>query len=248
MELTAATFILLCGISLASATVQGLTGFGFGLVSMSFCVFLLGPRDANVLVTLMSIGLTSTMWWRLRRHVDMRLVLWLLAGSLVGLPLGIWVLTAGEEGLLGGLVGLAVIAFALYSLANPHFRARELSPAWGLAAGAAGGFLSGLTSMGGPPAVIFLMLLGKDHNGLRGNLAAYFTLSVAVKIGNILLFGSLLGPRHVALAAALFVPLAAGMFVGLHASRRFSAVTLRRIVCVVLLVPGAILVARWLGG
>jgi uncharacterized membrane protein YfcA len=247
MELTTPALALLCVIALASATVQGLTGFGFGLTSMSFCVFLLGPRDANVLVTLLSMSLTTSMWWRLRRHVQMRLVLWLLAGSVVGLPLGLWVLTTGEEGLLGGLVGLAVITYALYSLANPRFRARDLSPAWGLAAGGAGGFLSGLTSMGGPPCVIFLMLLGKDHNELRGNLAAYFSLSVTVKVGNMLVFGGLLSAQHVLLAACLWIPLAAGMFLGMHASRRFSAVTLRRIVCVLLIVPGAILVARWLG-
>jgi uncharacterized membrane protein YfcA len=102
--------------------------------------------------------------------------------------------------------------------------------------------------MSGPPVVIFLMLSGKDHNELRGNLAAYFALSVTAKIVTMLVFGGLVGPRHAITAAVLCVPVAAGMFVGMHTSRRFSAATLRRIVCVVLLAPGAILVARWLSG
>ena len=242
MPISAAEFALLCAVALASAAVQGFTGFGFGLVGMSVLTLLLDPRDANVLWTVVALGLTTCMWWRTRRHMRWGLVLPLAVGMLIGLPLGLWVLSTGSTALLKRLIGGAILLVAGYSLANPHVRPRRLSPWWGLPAGTVGGFMSGISGMGGPSAVIFLLLQGQDKEGIRANLAAYFTATVVVKLAMIGLRTHLLAWDHVAWGVLRWAPMLVGVALGMRASRGVSSVAMRRIISALLLVPGALLV------
>ncbi len=241
MQLTVAALFGLAVVAFASASVQGFTGFGFGLVGMAFCVPVLGPRDANVLWTLLAALLVATMWWRLRRRTHWRPVLCLFGGSLVGLPAGLWVLAHGGERFLSRFIGAALIVFASFSLVNPSFSRRHVSAAWGLPAGVLAGFFSGLTAMGGPSAVVFLLLSGDDKEGLKADLAAYFTLNIVAKVALLGGASALLTMNHVLWAGALALPLLAGMSAGMYGARFVSADTMRRAVCLLLLVPGALL-------
>jgi hypothetical protein len=241
MPIDPAVLVALALVVIGSAAVQGFTGFGFGLVGMAFCVPLLGPRDANVLWTVLALLLVGSMWYQLRRQTRWPLVLSLLVGALAGLPMGIWVLANGGEQFLSRFMGAAIVVFAAYSLVNPHFKARSISPLWGLPAGVVSGFFSGVTSMGGPAAVIFLLVSGLDKDEMKGNLAAYFTLSVCLKL--VMLGGgsALLRVEHVTWSAVLAVPLVLGMALGMFGARFVSTRAMRRIVCAFLFLPGVLL-------
>lgn len=240
MPLEAHIVVALAAVVVGSAAIQGFTGFGFGLVGMAFCVPMIGPRDANVLWSVLAMLLVAALWYHLRRHTRWGLVLSLAAGSLAGMPLGVWVLAHGGEEFLSRFVGAAIIVFGTYSLFNPHFAARDISPYWGLPAGALAGFFSGVTSMGGPAVVIYMLLRGLEKDEMKANLAAYFSVSVLYKLA--LLGGTgLLAVEHLAGAGLLALPLLGGMGMGLYGARFVSSRAMRRVVCAFLMVPGALL-------
>jgi uncharacterized membrane protein YfcA len=205
---------------------------------VGFSTALIGAHNANVLWTLLSFVLTGGMWWRLRRSAELRLFGTLALGSAAGLPLGLWVLRTSGETALARFVGLALLAFATYSLVNPRVRRMQLHWAWGLLAGAISGFFSGATSMGGPVAVVFLLVVGADKDGLRANLPAYFFLNLVLKLAMMAWVGGMLTGGLALSAAVLCAPLLAGMGLGMYAAGRASSTGVRRAVCVLLLVLG----------
>jgi len=244
MPHTLAVITALAATVLLSASVQGFTGFGFGLVGMALCTPLLGPQDANILWTMLSLVLTATMWILLWRHAVWPLLLWSFVGCIVGLPFGVWVLANSGPILLERIVGAAILVFALHSIINPRYGQRRISPAWGIPPGIISGFFSGATSMGGPAVVIFLLICGLDKDRMKGTLAAYFTLGALYKMLLVSRWVSLLRVEHFSAAAILCVPALAGMAAGMRIARRIPTMTMKRIICVLLLFPGALLLLR----
>jgi len=244
MTIDAPAFLILSSVALLSAATQGFTGFGFGLVGMAFCTWLLGPRNANVLWSMLAVVLTAIMWARLRADARLGVALCLAAGGLLGLPAGVWILANADERLLSRFVGAAILLFATYSLLNPRFHRRGISPAWGVSAGALGGFFSGATTMGGPAVVIFLLLLGLGKDGIKGTLAAYFTLMTLCKLAIMGGWHGLITPAHLVWTAALCAPMVGGMVGGMYGSRFLSSDTMRKVICALLLLPGAMLLLR----
>jgi len=233
--------VMMAAVVLVSAAVQGFTGFGFGLVGMGFATMLVGPRDANILWTTLPLLLTGWMWLRLRQHTSLPLVACVLAGALLGQPVGVWVLARSGQALLRHLVGGAILAFATWNLVNPQFRSRRISPLWGVPAGAVSGFFSATTSTGGPAVVVLFLILGLDKEEIRGNLAAYFTLNILVKLSLLVFWQHMVRPEHVLDSLLLCAPLVAGMAGGMYASRFVSSEAMRKIICAFLLLPGAVL-------
>lgn len=241
MELSAPLVLMLSGLAAVSAAVQGLTGIGFALVGMGLASMLVGPRDANMIWTLLAGPVALYMSWRLRRHVHWGMVAWMLAGMAVGLPFGIHVLAVAPASLLNRLIGGVIGVFALYYLFNPPVGRHDVSPLWGIPTGTVSGILAGATNMPGPPVAIFLLTLGFQKDPLRGTLAAYFAAGVLYKIGMLTFWQLLLGPDHVVLAGFLMLPLLGGMAAGMYASRFVSTGMVQKGICVLLIVPALIL-------
>jgi hypothetical protein len=211
---------------------------------MPFCSMLLGPRDANVLWTLLAAVLLGYMAFRLRRHVLWRLVGWMFAGSLLGLPLGVALLASAPRPVLLRVLGAAIFVFALYYLVSPSVSKRDISRAWGIPAGAVSGFLGGLTNMSGPPVVIFLIMLGLDKNEIKGTLTFYFAATVLYKIPLLAGWEGLLTAEHAISGAILAFPVLGGAMGGMAASRFLHTRTIRRAICLLLLITAVSLLVR----
>ena len=101
-----------------AALLQATTGFGFALV---FVPLLSLTHDLKTVVAVSVLaGPISALpaVVQLRRHVDWRLVAWLLAGSLVGAPLGTLLLDAASATLLRVLVSATILASTLTIVAG----------------------------------------------------------------------------------------------------------------------------------
>jgi uncharacterized membrane protein YfcA len=72
--------------------VQGLSGFAFGLVAMSFWAWTVDPRLAAVLATFGALTGQVIAAVTVRRGFDRALLLPFVLGGLVGVPLGVWLL------------------------------------------------------------------------------------------------------------------------------------------------------------
>jgi uncharacterized membrane protein YfcA len=97
----------------AACFVQGLAGFGIGLVSLAFLPFLMSPQHAIVLITLYAAIFIVIIFIPLRRDFTLHGMLELVAGTIVATPAGVWLLAGLPSDLLKRLIGLVLLIVAL---------------------------------------------------------------------------------------------------------------------------------------
>ncbi len=156
--------------------VQAASGFGLALISMPLLVGLVGIGTATPLVAL--IGITAEVFL-LRRYwqaLNFAAVKRLSLASVVGIPLGVYVLREGDGRFITTILGLIVAGYALYALFGPHLPELR-QPAWAYGFGFLGGVLSGAYNTSGPPVIIYGTCRRWEPTTFKGNLQAYFLLN-----------------------------------------------------------------------
>ncbi len=227
------------GFSLASAA-QAATGFGGALVAVPIFALIVDAPTAVVAVTALGVLMTTGAGIAERAHVDRRTAVRLVVASLVGMPLGLLLLTRLGERLLDVLVAVTVIAALPLVL-----RTRGLPRSRALAHGAGG--LSGLlltsTGMNGPPLVVLLQGSGYAPRTLRATLQAVFAGQDLVALLGFALVGGL--NREVgalALGGALAIPL--GWRIGDRLLRWMTPGQFRRVVIGLLVLSAVTLLGQ----
>ena len=204
-------------IALLGTLIQSGLGFGFSLFFVPVAALFVPPREAVAVSLLLSMAMSSGIYAEARPRVGPRAIWPLIAGSLIGTPIGLLALLRADEAALRFLVASAVFLSAIVSLAagKGHTHAARPDPTipQGLV-GVLGGVIRGATSMGGPPIVLYQHWIGGGAERIRGRLFAYF-FWVGVP-ATLIVAPSGVFTRDVLRHAALALPLLA---VGLVAGR-----------------------------
>ena len=176
--------LLVVAVVALAALVQGISGFGFSLMSMPLLSAFLGVEKSLAIQTALGIAANAVTAIRARRDVLRATTARIVAATVVGMPFGWVLLDHANARFMKATVGASVAAMALLLARRVRIRAS------GKIVDAISGFISGIlaTSVGtnGPPLVI----------GLSGRqLAAQqqrATLSSCFMLGNIIVFVALL--------------------------------------------------------
>lgn len=156
--------------------VQAASGFGLALISMPLLVGLVGIGTATPLVAL--IGMTAEIFL-LRRYwqaLNFAAVKRLSLASVIGIPLGVYVLREADGRFITTVLGFIVTGYALYALFGPRLPQLR-QPAWAYGFGFIGGILSGAYNTSGPPVIIYGTCRRWEPTTFKGNLQAYFMLN-----------------------------------------------------------------------
>jgi len=230
-----------CAI-LSASFVQGLTGFGLGLVALSFLPYLLPPTTAVVLITIYGAAFAIAVLLQLRRDVTPREIVQLLIGTVVGMPFGVWILASVPGNVVNRIIGFVLVVVALLEWRG-LYPGRLHGWYWGLGAGVLAGLLGGGFGTPGPPVILYSTTQGWSPRTIKANLQAFFTLNQAVILAGHWWAGLLTG-EVVALAVAFAVPAALGLLAGVLLFGRINQVAFRRIVFVLIFASGAVLLVR----
>ena len=168
-----------------------------------------------------------------------RLVPMILVGTALGVTLLVNLPRAA--GML--LLGLFVLAFAIFTLL-PHARARIVSPAWAWIAGLAGGITSTVFGAGGPPYAIYLSQRGLSKEQFRATLGLATLTSISLRLLAFVVTGVLLDPDVWWKALAVVPACLVGIWVARKIYLRISRDQLMRAVALLLLGSGASLIWR----
>jgi uncharacterized membrane protein YfcA len=228
--------------ALAGGAAQALSGFGFALVAVPVLDLALGPRAAVVVVTLASLILTVGVTVRERRHVERTVATRLIGTALVGMPAGLVALVMVPSRVLGVVMSVVAVGFAVLAVVRGH---RRRAP--GRLAGPVAGVLSGAaltsTGMNGPPLVAFMHGLDLAPARQRATLQATFTVQDLAAMSLFAVAGHL--PGQVWLLGLAAVPGAAlGWAAGDRLFHRLDPRRARHVVLVALLGTASILLAR----
>ncbi|MFQ5422119.1 MAG: sulfite exporter TauE/SafE family protein [Anaerolineae bacterium] len=227
-------------IMLFATFVQGAAGFGMALVSMPMLVYFLGIRTATPLVALIGIATEVVMLVYYREALTLQDIWRLSAASLVGIPLGVWLLRRLDADVVTAVLGVILIIYALYSLGGLHLP-KLANRAWAFAFGFVGGLLSGAYNTSGPPAVVYADCRRWPPAQFKSNLQGYFLLNSLMAIAVHGLSGNL--TTAVWHNFWLGLPTAVlGLALGVRLDNHINPARFRQMVLVLLVVLGVRLV------
>ena len=237
-----AAWLLGAVVIFGAHVVFGLAGFGVGLVAMAFLPFVMTPATAVVLMTVYAMIFTIVLFVPLRRDFTPRAIGGLIVGSLVGTPVGVWILAIAPPALLNRMIGLMLIAVVVTEFAGKFPRRLE-GEAWGIGAGMLSGLIGGAVGLPGPPVVVYAATQPWSARTFKANMQGFFIVNQGVIDGAYWLAG-LLTAEVMRLTGAYLVPALAGTVLGMSLFDRVDLARFRRIVFALLFVCGAILLVR----
>jgi uncharacterized protein len=242
-----ATFAMVVAGALVAGFVQGLSGFGFSMVAMSLWAWVLDPKLAAVLAVFG--GMTGQMFAALtvRRGFDLRLLAPFVAGGLVGIPIGLWLLPRFEPALFRAFVGgllviwcpLMLVAGKLPRLRFPNHATERVAD--GLA-GVSGGLMGPLGGFTGALPTLWCTLRGFEKDQQRAVIQNFNLAMLTITMLSYLASGQVTAamlPSLAVVAPALLLPAWAGtrLYLGI------SDLAFRRIVLSLLTASGVALLA-----
>jgi uncharacterized membrane protein YfcA len=163
-------FALIC-----AGFVQGMSGFGFGLVSMSLMPLVISVKQAAAISTVFSLLATITTFFRHYRDYNWRLGLVFLICVCIGVPLGVYFLDRASENVLVRILGCLMLLFAAREFFLPQqFNGipRPLTIPLGLFSGVA----SGAFNLGGIPSAAYAY----SHPWSRGQIMAFLQVMITL--------------------------------------------------------------------
>lgn len=181
-DYSAAQIAAILAIFLFSATAKGVTGLGFSTMCLPFLAVAVGLKEALPLLIIPSIATNLVVMRGAGRFGETLKRFWpMLAATLPGLGLGLWVLASVDGQLAGAVLGGVLVGWCLFAYANPDLR---LPAAWARPLGPLSGFLTGtvngITGSQVMPVMPYLMALQLDRNLFIQAINCSFTLSSLV--------------------------------------------------------------------
>lgn len=240
-------FVVAAG-AVVAGFVQGLSGFAFGLVAMSFWVWAVDPQTAAALTVFGGLLGQLIAAFSVRRGFSSRLLLPFVLGGLAGIPVGVWLLPMVDANTFKIGMGAILLVWCPTML----FAQRIPKIAFGgrladAAAGLAGGVLGGFGGFTGVIPTLWCVLRGFPREEQRAviqnfNLAMLVVIMATYVASGLVTKGTL--PLFAIVAPAMLIP----TFLGTRMYKGMSDLRFRQVVLGLLIVSGLIMFASGLAG
>lgn len=160
----------------ASGFVQGVAGFGSGIVVMALLPKLWGVDAVVPLSALFSLILNAGLTWHLRAHCQRSEIGVLLLGGVVGVPIGVAFLVQVDSGVVTQVLGWVLLLFAIWRLSGTGTPSEKLSKRWAPLAGLLSGITAGAYNVGAPALLVYANGRKWERDAFRANLQTLFLI------------------------------------------------------------------------
>ncbi|SFE81442.1 sulfite exporter TauE/SafE family protein [Alteribacillus iranensis] len=165
---------------------QGASGFGFGLFSMSFLPFMFTLKESTLLAVALAVVTSLTILAKVYKHLDYKALLLLLSSAIAGRVGAFFILhNFGEMDIMKKILGFVLIAMVIYILSSRNKKKvpyRKVMVALPIVMGFLGGLIGGIFMTGGPFFVFYLMIASRDKYSYTANLQATFLITGLVTV------------------------------------------------------------------
>lgn len=228
-----------------AGTIQGMTAFGFVLISVPILVIFLSPKIVVPIIVMHRLLISLVILFETRKWVDLKRIWPLLITSLAGLPLGTYLLIVLDASILKVLIGVLIIPFAIAFLIGFKRQVKNEKLAFA-PIGFFSGVLIGSTALSAPPVALFFANQGMEKQTFRANLMAHAVVLTLAAIPAFILGGIL--TTEVIKYTIWFLPaLVLGAITGIKLSRRVDEKLFRNIILTLIIVAGLFSIASGLG-
>jgi len=236
-------------VLLLAATVKGTIGMGLPVVGIALLGSFLDPRQ---ILTLMVVPIIASNAWQTVTSGYMGAAwkrFWpLILCFCVATAAGGWLMSSIDPAALLLLLGVVAIGFVVVSVYKPALRLRPQDRGWaGVVVGGGAGVLNGVSTVNGPPLLMYLVACGLNKDEFVG---AYGLIALSGSIPLALSYGAtgVLGIDELFWSCCALLPVFAGLSIGRVLRRYIDPVLFRQILLVVLFVLGLNLIRRGLHG
>jgi len=235
-------FVIALG-AIAAGFVQGLSGFAFSLVAMSFWAWSVEPKLAAVLAVFGGLSGQILAALSVRRGFDFQRLLPFLIGGLVGIPLGTWLLPKLDIVLFKAVLGALLVVWCPFMLFARHLPKITMG---GRAAdsviGLIGGVCGGLGGFSGALPTLWCTLRGMEKEAQRSIIQTFNLAMLGTTMASYVIAGMVtreMLPMFGIVLPAMLIPalLGARIYIGI------SEATFRNIVLSLLTASGVALLA-----
>jgi uncharacterized membrane protein YfcA len=165
--------ILIPCIHFLATLIRSAFGFGEALIAVPLLALLVPVEVAAPVAVLVSITVALIIVLQDWREIHVRSAVWLVLPTMLGIPLGLMLLTSVAESVVKCVLAGVILVFSTYSLlGGSQHQLRTDRFAWLFGFGA--GVLGGAYGMNGPPLVIYGSLRGWSPQHFRATLQGYF--------------------------------------------------------------------------
>ena len=242
------TTVYILMVVFIATLIRSVFGFGEALVAVPLLALRIPVNVAAPLAVLVSITVAGVIVAQDWRKIHLRATGWLVFPTLLGIPLGLLLLTSGNQRLVKAALALVIMAFSAYSLLGR--RPPELhsdSRLWLLIFGFFAGVLGGAYGMNGPPLAIYGAMRRWSAQHFRATLQGYFLPASIIGMGGYWLAG--LWVPAVTRYYLMSLPLTlAAVLLGRVINRRLHGDAFLKYVQVGLVVIGAVLLVQAMRG
>ena len=119
-------YLLIFAILFVSVFIHSTLGFGQALIAMPLLAMVVELKTATPLVAFVLMTIAVIILLRNWRMVDLSAAWRLVLSSCLGIPVGIILLRSVPEEWMKVFLGILVILFSLYNLANPYLKMIDL--------------------------------------------------------------------------------------------------------------------------
>ncbi|MDN4068153.1 MULTISPECIES: sulfite exporter TauE/SafE family protein [Paenibacillus] len=223
-------------VILLAGFIQGVTSFGFALVSLPLLTLFLPLRQVVPLIVILSFFTNIAIFINCYKHVVIRKIGLLTLSGIVAAPLGSYLLLYVNETALKIAAGGLIVLSSAVMMSGKTFQVTRERLGF-VTVGLASGLLNGSISMSGPPVALFLSNQGTDKGAFRGNLTFYALLLNAVTIISYI-YGGLLDEAVSETLVWLIPAMIAGVLLGIWAGGKLNEAVFKKLTLILILVSG----------
>ncbi len=225
---------------------KGISGVALPLVAIAVALFFV---DVPASLAMIAMSLVVTNLWQMASIGDVRKPIkrfWpLILSFVVSLYLGSRLINVLDGNVLFGVIGVIAIIFALMQFWQPS--GNPLGPVaekvFGPVAGLIGGVLGGLTSIWGPPMIIYLFLLRLPKDVFVQTITTLYLLGAVPLVFFYYINGIFDGDRFW-LSLVMCVPALAGIILGNKIRNHINEALFKRVLLAVLFIIGLNMIRR----
>ncbi len=167
------TLTAVLAVWVVATLIRSVLGFGNALIAMPLLALFLPPRVVTPLVAMTAMVMVAIMLAQSWRGICLRSAAHLIAGSALGIPLGLFFLKELPAAMIQLVLAVVVFSFSLYKLLHPKLFHLD-TDRWAWVAGFLAGILGGAYNTNGPPVVIYGTMRGWTPERFRATLQGFF--------------------------------------------------------------------------
>ena len=175
-ELSLAEIYFIVFVVFIASIIRGFNGFGFSATCISGFSFILPAIEIVPIILALEVIISIFMVPYVWSKIDWSFVLKLLIGLIIGSPIGLYLLKYLSSDVTHLSVCILVIFFSFLLMMGYENKKIDNSYAK-MFTGIISGTLNGLTTLGGMPVALFLLVTSIQPAVIRGSLAALFFLA-----------------------------------------------------------------------